>query len=117
MYFESWVTLLAKNPKTETGWDKQRLYAYLEKSCDERYTIQLQDYFRLYRKDGALADMLFAILLDDTDYGSDAQLAAAYYISQMEKEILCHRKEKLLQAQASDIDWKRPFLDDDLTWL
>lgn len=105
------------NPKTETGWDRQRLCLYLEKSCEEAYTLQLQEYFRIYRKNEALVDMLFAILLDITEEQENAQLAAAYYISQMDKTILRNRTEQLLQAQASPIRWKRPFLDDDLTWL
>ncbi len=117
MYFESWATLSVKNPKTKTGWDKQRLYLYLLQSCEQKYTIPLQTYFGLYKKDGALADMLFEILFDAVYDGSDAQVAAAYYISQMDKEILRQRKQKLLQAQQNDVEWKRPFLDDDLTWL
>ncbi len=117
MCFENWELLLTHNPKTETGWDRRRLCLYLEKSCEEAYTMQLQEYFRIYRNNAALADMLFSILLDTTEEKEDVQLAAAYYISQMDKAILRNRKEQLLRAQATPTDWKRPFLDDDLTWL
>ncbi len=117
MYFKNWETLPIKNPKTKAGWDKQRLYLFLIQSCEQKYTIPLQEYFRLYQKDGALADMLFEILFDEIYDGSDAQVAAAYYIAQMDKEILQQRKQKLLQAQQNDVHWKIPFPDDDLTWL
>lgn len=113
MYFSSWEELQKLAPVQDGVWDKDRLAEYLVQSCNISYEKQIDAFFSQYEDDAALADLLFDILLDDDYDGSDSQMGAAHYISKLNRETLKEKKGRLAEAQANEVDWKRPFHDED----
>lgn len=110
---------LRKNYPIQNGkWNKERLYDYLVWSCCKDFSAQIDDFFHQYKKDEALAELLFDFLFDEDYDGSDSQMGAARYIAGLDKELLRKKKELLLKAQENKIKWKRPFACDEyLEWL
>lgn len=118
MRFSSWNELQKLTPVQNGVWNKDRLYEYLVQSCAVSYEKQMSEFFSMYEDDGALADLLFDILLDDDYDGSDCQMGAAHYIARLNRDVLRRKKSRLLEAQANEVYWKRPFQNDDyLKWL
>lgn len=118
MYFSSWTELQKFVPIQNGVWNKERLCEYLIQSCNASFKNYIDQFFSEYETDKDLADMLFDILLEEDYEGSDAQMGAAHYISKLSKQVLRQKKECLLQAQAVEVFWKRPFQNDDyLKWL
>lgn len=109
MYFSSWTELAAQMPFQNGCWDKEKLCEYLIQSCSIRFEQQLDRFFAEHRGDGALAELLLDILLDEDRDGSDAQIGAVKYLRQMEETVLQNQLEKLKLAQKNPIYWKRPF--------
>lgn len=118
MRFDSWDALKKKAPFYAGAWDQDKLKEYLIQFCDMRFSLRIQLYFAQYRNDGALADLLFAFLLNDDYDGSDCQIGAAYFISKLDRNVLKERKAWLLKAQESEVFWRRPFQTDEyLEWI
>ena len=119
MYFADWDALKAHCPVSGGPWDKEILYEYLVYCCNIKFSEHLDCFFDHYRKDEALAGLLFDFLLDDYYDGSDSQMGAAHQISRMDREVLRKYKDRLLEAQKNEVLWKRPFFreDSDLEWL
>lgn len=118
MYFRDWEELKKLCPMDNGKWNKEILYEYLVQSCNQELKSQIDNFFLEYQHDEKLAELLFDFLLNDEFDGSDSQMGAAYYIAKMDKELLKKKKELLLQAQNNEVEWKRPFHNDDhLEWL
>lgn len=119
MYFKNWEELKQRSPVQDGVWNKEALYEYLVQYSDQRFAEPLDAFFDRYRKEEALADLLFDFLLDDYYDGSDSQMGAAHCISRMDRGILKKKRERLLKAQENEVLWKRPFFRDDsyLEWL
>ncbi|MBE6754444.1 MAG: hypothetical protein E7559_08890 [Ruminococcaceae bacterium] len=118
MYFSSPEELKRIVPLTEDGWSKEYLYEYLVWSCHSAFEDYIDDFFSKHTDDDELAELLFSFLLDEHYDGSDCQMGAAYYIAKLDRELLRKKKELLLQAQSSDVHWKRPFRTDEYPeWL
>lgn len=118
MLFASWAELEAVPPIVDGVWDKERLYEYLVQSCCTTFKRELDRFFHQYEGDKALAGLLLDFLLDEDYNGSDSQMGAAYYLFRMDRNVLWAEKERLLLAQASEVEWKRPFPGvDRLPWL
>jgi hypothetical protein len=118
MRFDSWDALKKEAPFYAGAWDQDKLKEYLIQFCDTRFRLRIQLYFAQYRNDGALADLLFAFLLNDDYDGSDCQIGAAYFISKLDRNVLKERKAWLLKAQESEVFWRRPFQADEyLEWI
>lgn len=118
MYFDSWSDLSREAPFHDGKWDEGKLREYLIQSCDQRFRQQIKLYFARFRKDGALADLLFECLLNEDYDGSDCQIGAAYFIRRLDRDGLRERRALVLKAQENDVFWRRPFQTDDyLSWI
>lgn len=117
-----WSDLRRRYPLREGAWDRDRLKEYLIQLChtssNEPLKRFLHQFFSKYRSDEALADLLFAFLLDDSYDGSDCQMGAAQVIASLDRDLLRKKRELLLLAQQNEVYWKRPFPPGkDLSWL
>ena len=118
MRFDSWDALKEEAPFCAGAWDQDKLKEYLIQFCNIRFSLHIKLYFAQFRKDGNLADLLFAFLLNDDYDGSDCQIGAAYFISKLDRSVLKERKAWLLKAQESEVSWRRPFQTDNyLEWI
>lgn len=118
MYFKNQEELKALSPIEKGIWNKDILQEYLIMSCHRDFKDFVDAFMDRYRKDTALADLLFEFLLNDDYDGSDSQMGAARYLAKMDREVLRSRKDLLLQAQQNEVYWKRPFRDETyLEWL
>lgn len=118
MDIQNWEELRKNCPIQNGKWNKDYLYNYLVWSCCKNFSAQIDDFFRRYKKDEALAELLFDFLFDEDDDGSDSQMGSARYIAGLDKELLRKKKELLLKAQENKVKWKRPFPHDEyLEWL
>ena len=118
MRFDSWSDLSRKAPFCGGKWDRDKLKEYLIQSCGQRFRQQIELYFAQFRKDGALADLLFEFLLNEDCDGSDCQIGAAWFIRRLDRDVLRERRALVLKAQENDVFWRRPFQTDDyLSWI
>ena len=117
MYYSTWEELQNACPIADGTWDQERLYEYLVASC-HKFSKQIEAFFMEYRNDENLADLLFSFLLDDDYDGSDSQMGAARVISRVDRRLLRKKKDLLLKVQTNEVDWKRPFLQNEhLEWI
>lgn len=118
MRFDSWSDLSREAPFCGGKWDRDKLKEYLVQSCGQRFRQQIELYFAQFRKDGALADLLFEFLLNEDCDGSDCQIGAAWFIRRLDRDVLRERRALVLKAQENDVFWRRPFQTDDyLGWI
>ena len=118
MYFSSWKELEKLSPLQNGRWDRERLYEYLVQSCWSAFRESIDRFFADHKSDRELAGLLLDFLLDEDYDGSDSQMGAAHYLSQMDREVLRAERERLLLAQANPVFWKRPFPQEEaLDWL
>ena len=119
MYFRDWNALRSLRPRENGAWDKEILEEYLIQCCDRRFTAFIDTFLAEYQGDEALAELLLDFLLNDDYDGSDSQMGAArYIIAGMDRAVLKRKKDLLIQAQKSEVFWKRPFQNDEyLAWL
>ncbi len=118
MYFKNWEELRALCPIENGKWNREVLYEYLVWCCYRDFSDAVNEFMAAYRKDEALADLLFDVLSNDDYDGSDSQMGAAYYIARLDRELLRKKKDLLLLAQQNEVEWKRPFHDEEyLSWL
>lgn len=118
MYFSSPEELKNIVPVCNGVWNKEYLYEYLVWNSNSRFKQYIIDFFQDYLDNADLADLLFSFLLDDNYDGSDCQMGAACIISKMDRQLLKSKKALLLQAQESEVYWKRPFPDNEhLNWV
>ncbi len=116
--FSHWEELEKLSPVQNGRWDKDRLYEYLVQSCCMTFQEELNRFFHQYEQDRQLAGLLLDFLLDEDYDGSDSQMGAAFYLSRMDRAVLREEKDRLLLAQANEVDWKRPFSNAcQLSWL
>ena len=78
----------------------------------------IDTFMEKYQNDEVLAGLLFDFLLDDYYDGSDSQMGAAKYIARLDREVLKKNRELLLKVQQNEIEWRRPFHNEEyLEWL
>ncbi|MDE6252948.1 MAG: hypothetical protein K2M78_09995 [Lachnospiraceae bacterium] len=118
MYFSSLEELKKIISICDGVWNKDYLYEYLVWDSNIEFKEYINSFFQDYLDNEKLADLLFSFLLDDYYDGSDCQMGAARLISRMDKHLLQTKKELLIKAQNNEVDWKRPFSDEEyLDWL
>jgi hypothetical protein len=117
-YFKDLEELKACCPIENGIWNKEILKGYMIYCCVKGFGGYIDGFMAGYQSDEALAELLFDFLLNDYYDGSDCQIGAAVYISRMDRELLRRKKDLLLQAQNDEVDWKRPFRENEpLDWL
>lgn len=117
MYFKDWDELSRHCPVENGTWDKEKLYEYLVQSCYHLFGY-IDTFMEKYQNDEVLAGLLFDFLLDDYYDGSDSQMGAAKYIARLDREVLKKNRELLLKVQQNEIEWRRPFHNEEyLEWL
>ncbi len=118
MYFRTWDELSKFCPIENGIWNKEFLYEYLVQSCCIRLSDFIDQFMENYQNDETLAKLLFEFLLDDQYDGSDSQMGAAKYIARLDRGLLKKNRELLLKVQENEVEWKRPFHDEEyLEWL
>lgn len=117
MIAASWKELEELSPVQDGVWDKKRLYEYLVQSCYVTFQEELNRFFYQYEADRQLAGLLLDFLLDEDYDGSDSQMGAAFYLGRMDRDVLRGERDRLLLAQADEVEWKRPFPGETPPWL
>ena len=117
-YFKDLEELKACCPIENGIWNKEILKGYMIYCCVKGFKGYIDGFMAEHQSDEALAEILFDFLLNEHYDGSDCQIGAAVYISRMDRELLRRKKDLLLQAQNDEVDWKRPFRENEpLDWL
>ncbi len=118
MYFSSPEELKRIVPFSKEGWNKEYLCEYLIWSCNSKFEKYIDSFFEEFMNNEELAELLFAFLLDEDYDGSDCQMGAAFYIAELDRELLKKKRALLLRVQENEVEWKRPFQTDEyLEWL